>query len=118
VNNHQVRYGARCIHYGKEYYGYSRCGTGTLLRHQKACPKTCEKTCLSQSRITFTKDGTARNWEYSAEVARVQLVRLLARLDLPLILGETEAWEEYIKTAHKPRYKTVFRQTTTRDLLK
>jgi hypothetical protein len=43
---------------------------------------------------------------------------LLARLDLPLILGETEAWEEYIKTAHNPRYKTVSRQTTTRDLLK
>jgi hypothetical protein len=73
---------------------------------------------LSQSHITFTKDGIVRNWEYSAEVARVQLVRLLARLKLPLILGETEAWEEYIKTAHNPRYKTVSRQTTTRDLLK
>jgi hypothetical protein len=73
---------------------------------------------LSQSHITFTKDGTLRNWEYSAEVARVKLVRLLARLDLFLILGETEAWEEYIKTAHNPRYKTVSRQTTTRDLLK
>jgi hypothetical protein len=73
---------------------------------------------LSQSHITFNKDGTARNWEYSAEVARVQLVRLLARLDLPLILGETEAWEEYIKTAHNPMYKIVSRQTTTRDLLK
>jgi hypothetical protein len=73
---------------------------------------------LSQSHITFTKDGIVRNWEYSAEVARVQLVCLLARLDLPLILCETEAWEEYIKIAHNPRYKTVSRQTTTRDLLK
>jgi hypothetical protein len=73
---------------------------------------------LSQSHITFNKDGIAHNWEYSTEVARVQLVRLLARLDLPLILGETEAWEEYIKTVHNPRYKTVSRQTTTRDLLK
>jgi hypothetical protein len=80
VNGHQVRYGARCIHCGKEYSAYSKCGTGTLLHHQEACPKKCEKSRLSQSHITFNKDGTARNWEYSAEVARVQLVRLLARL--------------------------------------
>jgi hypothetical protein len=73
---------------------------------------------LSQSHITFTKDGSIRNWDYSAEVARVELVRLLARLDLPLILGETAAWEEYITRAHNPRYKTVSRQTTTRDLFK
>jgi hypothetical protein len=82
------------------------------------CPKKCEKTHLSQSHITLNKDGTTRYWEYSAEVARVHLVHLLDRLDLPLILGETEAWEEYIKTAHNPRYKSVSRQTTTRDLLK
>jgi hypothetical protein len=73
---------------------------------------------LSQSHITFTKDGTVRNWEYFVELARVKLVRLLARLDLFLIHGETKAWEEYIKTTHNPRYKTVSRQTTTRDLLK
>ena len=46
---------------------------------------------MGQSHITFNKDGTMRNWEYSAEVARVQLICLLARLDLPLRLGETEA---------------------------
>jgi hypothetical protein len=46
---------------------------------------------LAQSHITFTNDDTIRNLEYSAEVAHVQLICLLARLDLPLILGENEA---------------------------
>lgn len=118
VNGNVIRYGARCLHCRKEYSALSRFGTGHLLRHQESCPKKREKNRLSQSHITFNKDGTVRNWDYSAEVARVQLVRLLARLDLPLRLGETEAWEEYIKTAHNPRYTTVSRQTTARDLLK
>jgi hypothetical protein len=43
---------------------------------------------------------------------------LLARLDLPLHLGETEAWEEYIKTAHNPRYTTISKQITSRHLFK
>jgi hypothetical protein len=66
---------------------------------------------MTQSHITFLKDGTIRNWEYDPEVARVQLVRLLARLDLPLSIGETEAWEDYIRTAHNPRFKIVSKQT-------
>jgi hypothetical protein len=72
----------------------------------------------SRPKRPFTKDGIARNWDYSSEVARVQLVRLLARLDLPLRLRETEAWEEYIRIAHNPRFKVVSKQTTGRDLLK
>ena len=91
VNGKVVRYGARCFHCRKEYSAYSRFGTGHLLRHQDSCPKKREKCRMAQSHITFNKDGTMRNWEYSAEVAHVQLVRLLARLDLLLRLGETEA---------------------------
>ena len=48
---------------------------------------------MAQSHITFTRDGTVCNWDYSADVARVELVRLLARLDLPLSIGQSEAWE-------------------------
>jgi hypothetical protein len=43
---------------------------------------------------------------------------LIARLDLPLGVGETEAWEEYIICAHNPRFTKVSRQTTTKDLSK
>ena len=39
-------------------------------------------------------------------------------LDLPLGIGEIDAWEEYIVRAHNPRFTKVSRQTTTRDLNK
>ena len=42
--------------------------------------------------------------------------RLIARLDLPLGIGETDAWEEYIQTSHNPRFNSVSTQTTTHDL--
>jgi hypothetical protein len=117
INGKDVRYGTRCLHCRKEYSVYSRFGTGHLLCHQESYPKKREKCHMAQSHITFNKDGTIRNWEYSAEVAHVYLVRLLARLDLPLRLGETKVWEDYIKTSHNPRYTTVSKQTIARDLL-
>jgi hypothetical protein len=43
---------------------------------------------------------------------------LIARLDLPLCIGETDAFEEYIQRAHNPRFQVVSRQSTTRDLSK
>jgi len=41
---------------------------------------------------------------------------LIARLDLPLGIGETQAWDDYITRAHNPQFVKVSRQTTTRDL--
>jgi hypothetical protein len=43
---------------------------------------------------------------------------LIARLDLPLSFGESDAFEEYIKVAHNPQFVSVSRQTTSRDLVK
>ena len=42
---------------------------------------------------------------------------MIARLDLPLGIGEIEAWEEYIVRAYNPRFVKVSRQTTTKDLI-
>ena len=58
------------------------------------------------------------NWDYKSDVARSELCCLIARLDLSLGIGETEAWEDYIVHAHNPRFVKVSRQTTTRDLSK
>jgi hypothetical protein len=41
---------------------------------------------------------------------------LIARLDLPLGIGDTDAWEDYIVRAHNPRFVRTSRRTTTRDL--
>jgi hypothetical protein len=43
---------------------------------------------------------------------------LIAKLDLPLEIGEIDAWEEYFQRAHNPRFVKVSRQSTTRDLAK
>ena len=41
---------------------------------------------------------------------------MIARLDFPLGIGGSHAWEDYIVLAHNPRFAQVSRQTTTRDL--
>ncbi|WVZ90206.1 hypothetical protein U9M48_036529 [Paspalum notatum var. saurae] len=69
-----------------------------------------------QSVLSYNPDGTVQMWEFSAEVARIELCRLIARLDLPLCFGESDVFEDYIKTAHNPRHANVSRQTTTRDM--
>jgi hypothetical protein len=70
---------------------------------------------MAQSQPEFNPDGSVRTWEYSPDVAHTQLCMLIARLDLPLCIGETDAFEEYVATAHNPRFCRISRQTTTRD---
>ena len=41
---------------------------------------------------------------------------MITRLDLPLGIGDSQAWEDYITRAHNPRFSKVSRQSTTRDL--
>jgi hypothetical protein len=118
VKGKKVRYGAKCIHCSKEYSALSSSGTGHLTRHRDRCSKRKEKSRMSQSQISFNPDGSMRNWEYCAMRARTELVRLLARLDLPLNMGETDAFEIYIRSAHNPAFTGVSRQTTTRDMVK
>jgi hypothetical protein len=65
--------------------------------------------------LAFSSDGNIHIWQYNEHVARTQLCRLLARLDLPLSKGETNAFEEYIRIAYNPKFTLVSRQTTTRD---
>jgi hypothetical protein len=46
-------------------------------------------------------------------VARAELVRLLAWLDVPICMGETDAFEDYIRIAHNPKYVPVSRPLET-----
>jgi len=46
---------------------------------------------------------------YDPTVAHTELCRLIAWLDLLLGIGETQAWEDYIKRAHNPRFEKVSR---------
>ena len=59
---------------------------------------------MVQTRLALNPDGSFRNWEYDPQVARTELCRLIARLDLPLGIADTDAWDDYIQHAHNPRY--------------
>ena len=96
----------------------SNADTGHLKRHQKSCKQKTDQAARVQSRLAYNPEGSVHNWDYKPDVAISELCRLIARLDLPLGIGETEAWEEYIVRAHNPRFVKVSRQTTTRDLSK
>jgi hypothetical protein len=67
-------------------------GASHLTRHRDTCPRRHEKTHMSQSHISFNPNGSMRNWEYYAMVARNELVRLIARLEVPIKLGENVAF--------------------------
>ncbi|XP_039851477.1 zinc finger BED domain-containing protein RICESLEEPER 2-like [Panicum virgatum] len=67
--------------------------------------------------LKFNADGSFVHWEYSPSVARTELCRLIARLDLPLCFGQSDAFQDYITNAHNPRFVKSSRQTTARDLI-
>jgi uncharacterized short protein YbdD (DUF466 family) len=67
--------------------------------------------------LNYGSDGSVRSWDYNPEIARIELCRLIARLDMPLGIGAYDAFVEYIR-AHNPRYVPVCRQTTTNDFVK
>jgi hypothetical protein len=118
IDGKSVRTGARCFHCGKYYGARSSIGTGHLNRHVISCQERKKNICQSQSLLTFSASGSVRHCEYSVDVARVQLCRMIARLDLPICIDESEAFEEYIKFAHNPRFSVVSRQTISRDFTK
>ncbi|XP_066323573.1 zinc finger BED domain-containing protein RICESLEEPER 2-like [Miscanthus floridulus] len=86
----------------------SSAGTGHLKRHQKSCRIKTDQRARVQSRLSYNPDGSVYNWDYKPEVARSELCRLITKLDLPLGIGETDAWEEYIVRAHNPRFVKTF----------
>jgi hypothetical protein len=118
VNGKRVCSGAKCTLCKKVLTGVSTNGTGHLIRHLASCSKKADHFARSQSVLQFSSDGSLRNWEYNAEFARTELCRMIARLDLPLGIGAYNAFVDYIKRAHNPRFAPVSRQTTTRDVAK
>lgn len=119
TNGNRVRVSAKCNYCHKTLSARSSAGTGHLLRHIKSCkPRKLGSNALPQSMLRFSADGSVIPWEYSPEVARFELCRLIAREDLPISFGQSPAFVNYIKAAHNPRFVPVSRQTTTRDFYK
>jgi hypothetical protein len=89
-----------------------------LLRHNCNAKKEQQRSGIVQSLRKYNPDGSLIRWEYSPAVARTELCHLIAREDLPLWFGESDAFQEYITKAHNPKFVKSSRQTTTRDLIK
>jgi hypothetical protein len=70
-------------------------GTGHLWHHIKACKRKSPASSSSQSHLHFGSDGHVQHFQYNPNVARSELCHLIARLDLPLNIGEQPAWEDY-----------------------
>lgn len=51
-------------------------------------------------------------------VTHNEQVQLLARLEVPIYMVESAAFECYIRTAHNPQFVPISRQTTSRDMVK
>jgi hypothetical protein len=118
VNSKKTRYAARCHYCKKVLTALPTGGTGHLLRHRKSCAHKADRDANSQSVLNYNSDGSVWNWDYNPDVARIELCRLIARLDLPLGIGACDAFVEYIRHAHNPRYNHVCRQATTTDFVK
>jgi hypothetical protein len=88
-----------------------------LGRHVRSClSKQQVATATSQINLHFAPDGRVAHFEYNPTVAKTELCRLIARLDLPLSPGGSVKFEDYIRNAHNPRFVCVSRTTTTSDL--
>jgi hypothetical protein len=109
------RYGTHCLICNKELIAPSTCGTRHLGRHQRSCESKHAGVGKSQQ---TNGDGSVITWVYDLKRARVELVCLIARLDLNLGIGESDAFEEYIQRAHNPQYFGVSMRTTSRDIVK
>jgi hypothetical protein len=73
-------------------------------------------TSSNQTSLHFAPDGHVAHFEYSPTLARTELCHLLARLDLPLSLGASPKFGEYIRMVHNPRFEHVSRTITTSDI--
>jgi len=118
LNGKRSRYAAKCHYCKKILTASSSGGTSHVLRHRISCARKADRASKAQAVLNFNSDGSVRNWEYKPDVARTELCRLIARLDLPLGIGAYDAFVDYIKRAHNPRYVPVSRQTTSRDFVK
>jgi hypothetical protein len=117
VNGMRTRYGPKCHYCKKILTALSISGTGHLLRHRISCARKAGRASKTQYVLNYNSDGSVRNWDYRPEVAHVELCHLIARLDLSLGIGAYDAFVDYIRCAHNPRYALICTQTTTKDFL-
>jgi len=85
-----LRTGAISKHCRSRYTTRSFGGTWHLRQHMKSCMKKQKHATMVHSKLALNSDGL-KKWVYDPAVARSELCRLIAKLDLPLGIGDTQA---------------------------
>jgi hypothetical protein len=60
-----------------EMHGKLKHGTGHLNRHRNACKLKHGRNAFAQSLLQFNPDGSARLWEYNANVDRSVMMMMI-----------------------------------------
>jgi hypothetical protein len=91
VMGREERCGAICS-YCKTCMSTPTSGIGHLCRHIRSCKRnSIAATSSSQLHLHFDSDGNVQCFQYNPNVARSELARSIARLDLPLNISEHPA---------------------------
>ena len=88
IKENKIRVAAICKHCRARYTARSSAGTGHWRRHMYCCMRKRNHASMVQSKLALNPDGL-KNWVYDPMLARTELCHLIARLDLPLGIGET-----------------------------
>jgi hypothetical protein len=91
IDGKEVRVGTICKCCKSRLSASSNGGTGHLRQHIKACKRKALASSSSQSHLHFYSNGHVQRFQYNPNVARSELCHLIARLDLPLSIGEHRA---------------------------
>lgn len=99
-------------------FARSRRGTRYLKKHAKAYRLKVGRMNVHQYVLQYNTNGIVHHWEYGSNVARTQMCRLLARANMSLYFVKYNAFQNYIKIVHNPRFNHVSKQTINRDFAK
>jgi hypothetical protein len=88
IGGKEVRVGTICKVCKSRSFASSNGGTGHLRHRIKACKRMSLASSWSQSHLPFDPDGHVQHFQYNPHVARSELCHLIARIDLPLNIGE------------------------------
>ena len=98
----------------------SKGGTSHMRRHIPQCAKSHGSASdPRQTTLNFSPtEGNLTSWSYDPNRTRELHVKYIAQAQLPLSIGDSHAFEEYIQNAYNPQFKRVYRNTARADCIK
>ena len=98
----------------------SKGGTSHMRRHIPQYAKSHGSASdPRQTTLNFSPtEGNLTSWSYDPNRARELHAKYIAQTQLPLSIGDSHTFEEYIQNAYNPQFKRVYRNTARADCIK